>query len=220
MSKIINFLKTNYFIKGFICFILGIIISWILSFFLVLPAGDYLLALVVIIFLGASFVFFIISAIKKEKIFFIAFALFVALILLRYFIFYPVVFRGNKMEPYLHDGGYYIFQKINKSIKRGDIVLLPKMKVTMVIGLPGEKVSLKDGILFINDKPLENINYNFGKLSGNYDFIEVPEDSFFGIPTNQPTIEFGEVIYLPNQIHKKSEIVGKLFIKRTLWISK
>jgi signal peptidase I len=99
---------------------------------------------------------------------------------------------GNEgLEPFLHKGDYLLVEKFNKSIRKGNIVMTRTRNdliVSLVIGLPGDKIELKDGTFFVNGEPLKNVSYNFYYVygidfnTGNY-FIIVPPNSFFGIPT-------------------------------------
>ncbi len=85
------------------------------------------------------------------------------------FVAQPVVVEGTSMLPQLHDGErllvnkmvYYKFQSVSWGhLERGDIVVFwyphdpEKSYVKRVIGLPGETVELKNGIVFINGTAL------------------------------------------------------------------
>lgn len=142
-------------------------------------------------------------------------ALFLLLILLiRIFVLTPLIFHGTEMEPYLKEGQYILIQKINKTLQRGDIIAIKssegKIVSGMVFGLPGEKISLENGIIFINDQPLTSISYNFGK-SYSKSSVEIPSDAFWSIATN---FSIAEEVDLSYNLHKKSEIIGKVFWKR------
>jgi len=72
--------------------------------------------------------------------------------------------EGVSMEPNLHDGQYLIINKLVYYVhlpERGDVVVFhypknPKRDfIKRVIGLPGEKVEVREGRLFINDEELE-----------------------------------------------------------------
>lgn len=78
-------------------------------------------------------------------------------VLLRTFVFSPVVISGHSMDPTLHDGERVIAYKLAK-VKRFDIVTLqapdnPKEEyVKRVIGLPGDTIQMKDDQLYINGR--------------------------------------------------------------------
>lgn len=83
--------------------------------------------------------------------------LLVILVIIRTFVFMPVVVSGHSMDPTLQDRERVIATK-TKKIERFDIVTFPapdapkKSYVKRVIGLPGDTVAYKDDQLFINGK--------------------------------------------------------------------
>ncbi|MCB1024467.1 MAG: signal peptidase I [Acidobacteria bacterium] len=86
------------------------------------------------------------------------------------FIAQPVVVEGTSMVPQLENGErlivnklvYYNFKGVGWGhLNRGDIVVFwypedpDKSFVKRIIGLPGEMVEVRDGMVLINDKPLK-----------------------------------------------------------------
>jgi signal peptidase I len=72
--------------------------------------------------------------------------------------------RGSSMEPTLHDGQYLIISKLiywMRSPERGDVIVFEppgnpdEDYIKRVIGLPGEQVEIRDGIVSINGAPLK-----------------------------------------------------------------
>jgi len=129
---------------------------------------------------------------KIGKIILIIFSLLIVWSLTIHFVIQTFYIKDEGLEPYLTKGNLYWVEKFNRSIKKGDIIIsqgiMNNRIVSLAIGLPGDKIELKDGIFFINGEPLKNVSYNFYHVygidsnTGNY-FIVVPPDSFFGIPT-------------------------------------
>jgi signal peptidase I len=91
-------------------------------------------------------------------------------ILFGVFIAQPVVVEGTSMLPQLHDGErllvnklvYYKIESVDWGhFRRGDIVVFwypkdpDKSYVKRIIGLPGEKVEVRSGRVFINDRELQ-----------------------------------------------------------------
>lgn len=80
----------------------------------------------------------------------------------RYFLIQPFYVKGASMEPSFYDHEYLIINEIVyrfNNPQRGDVVVFRYPKdpsqyfIKRIIGLPGEKVKIKDGKLFIyNDQ--------------------------------------------------------------------
>ncbi len=80
--------------------------------------------------------------------------------------------------------------------KRGDVIVfiypedLKKDFIKRLVALPGETVEIKNGSVYINDKPLlgplfnQRYYYNRGDLAMEGDKIVVPADSFFVLGDN------------------------------------
>jgi signal peptidase I len=98
----------------------------------------------------------------------LVFALMIAALVV-VFIVQPVKVEGTSMLPRLHDGErifvnkliYYDEYRWAPKIERGDIVVFwfpndpSKSYIKRVIGLPGEKVEVREGTVFINGAVLE-----------------------------------------------------------------
>ncbi len=83
---------------------------------------------------------------------------------IRYFIIQPFYVKGASMEPNFHDHEYLIIDEISYRFnepKRGEIVVFRYPRnpqeyfIKRIIALPGEKVELLDGAIFIynDEKP-------------------------------------------------------------------
>jgi signal peptidase I len=74
-------------------------------------------------------------------------------VIIRYFLFAPIVVDGLSMMPTLHNGDRMIVNKLGKP-NRFDIVVFhaPEKKdyIKRVIGLPGDKIEYKNDVLYIN----------------------------------------------------------------------
>lgn len=101
--------------------------------------------------------------------------------------------EGSSMEPNFHDGQYLFVNKLIymfQSPQRGDvIVFVPPTSssrdfIKRVIGLPGERVEIRSGTVFINGEPLiENYPLNPGSYSAGP--IVVPPDEYFVLGDNR-----------------------------------
>ena len=128
---------------------------------------------------------------------------------------------GNSMYPNLKDEEVLILNKFKyrfTEVARGDIISLKyadtKYLIKRVIGLPGEKVYIKDSILYINDEEYQE-NYiskelkyaDFSLQDINYDVI--PEDMFLVLGDNRGDSLDSREIGLIN----KKDIIGKISLR-------
>ncbi|MBQ6841062.1 MAG: signal peptidase I [Bacilli bacterium] len=131
---------------------------------------------------------------------------------------------GPSMSPTLDNGNILILDKITyrfKDIERGDVVSLyyadTKYLVKRVVGLPGEKIDLRDGDLYINDRLIEetyieddsNVEFSLSSLGYN----TIPEDMYFVLGDNRSdSLDSRD----PNVgLVSKKDIIGKVRIR--LW---
>lgn len=99
---------------------------------------------------------------KKEAVTYLLIILFI--ILVRTYVVTPVRVSGSSMANTLKNGEILLLNKFEyrfSDIKRFDIVVVKAHKeriIKRVIGLPGETLKYENGILYINDKMIEE-NY-------------------------------------------------------------
>lgn len=150
---------------------------------------------------------------------------FIVLIFLiaRLFFIQPFIVNGSSMEPNFHDKEYLLIDKISYRFtapKRGDVVIFhPPNRpsvffIKRIIGLPGEKVVIDNGTIFIYNKNypngvaldepyLESSEKTLGNLSQT-----LKDDEYFVLGDNRnnstDSREFG---VLP-----KKNIAGRVFI--------
>jgi signal peptidase I len=121
---------------------------------------------------------------------------FVIAIVIRQFLFTPVIVSGQSMEPTFGNDNKIVISKIHK-VDRFDMIVFhaPDSEddfIKRVIGLPGDVVVMKDDKLYINGKEYEEdyIQANKDKiLEGQkltQDFeVEVPEGYYFVLGDNR-----------------------------------
>lgn len=101
---------------------------------------------------------------------------------------------------------------------RGDIVMFAypddesENYLKRIIGLPGEKVEIKDGLVYINDssKPLDEPYIN-DPPNGDFGPYNVPDNSYFMLGDNRD--ESKDARYWDVKYVKKEKIVGKAWLK-------
>ncbi len=85
--------------------------------------------------------------------------------------------EGHSMEPNLHDGQFLIVDKISYRLhdpQRGDVIVFRspstpgKDFIKRVIGLPGEKVEIREGVVWVDDKAVAEpyVTYHGGRSWG------------------------------------------------------
>lgn len=105
-------------------------------------------------------------------------AIIVIVILVRTYIVTPVIVRGDSMYNTLEDGEVLFLSKISyrlEDIKRFDIVVVEDLDsdliIKRVIGIPGDSIEYKEGILYINDKKVTEEYTDFVMEDFNVDSI-------------------------------------------------
>jgi signal peptidase I len=112
----------------------------------------------------------------------------------------PHKIKGASMSPNFPDGEYLLTEKISYYLndpKRGDVVVFkPPVSedeyIKRVIGMPGDKVSIRSGYIYLNGKMLEEdyidesvITSGGAFLADNQEYI-VPEGMYFVVGDNRP----------------------------------
>lgn len=155
--------------------------------------------------------------------------------LIQRYLFAPVDVEGDSMEPTLSHEDRLILNKTG-DIERFDIVVFPapddpeKQYIKRVIGLPGDEIFYRDGMLYIDGEEVEepyidlsdedsNL-YNFSSgdfsLQTLHGVEEVPEGEYFLLGDNRVNSKdsraFGFV--------EEEEIIGKTSIRFWPWSSR
>ena len=130
---------------------------------------------------------------------------------------------GSNMEPTLKDGDNILINKMSyklHSVKRNDIVVVKQdgsehnyYVVQRVIGLPGEKVKISNGEVYINGKVL-NEKYNFPLMKNGglaLEEITLDDDEYFMLCDNRNDCEDSRNASVGNVL--KSNIIGKAWIR-------
>ena len=100
--------------------------------------------------------------------------------------------------------------------QRGDIIVFPypddptDTYVKRIIGLPGETIEGKDGLVHINGEPLEE-NYVTSDLDEDFGPYEIPEDSYFVLGDNRDISL--DARYWDNKFVRREDIISKAVLR-------
>lgn len=147
---------------------------------------------------------------------------FLIVIIMRLWLFIPSQIIGQSMEPTLHPNDTVVFATIGE-LNRFDIVLFKdagqQTYIKRIIGLPGEKIDYKDGILYIDDQAVDEDSAtgipdisedtaNFVMSSLGDDSV-IPENHYFVLGDNRSASNDSRMFgFVP-----KETIIGKAFFR-------
>lgn len=137
-------------------------------------------------------------------------------ILINKFLVFKVLIPSESMVPTLNVNDRLFVTRIYnlEKLERGDILVFyseeyQKSLIKRLIGLPGDKIEIEEGIVYVNGEKLEE-DY-IGKkdtLSGEY---EVPEGKYFFLGDNR--LESQDSRYWDNPYIDGEDITGKARLK-------
>ena len=137
--------------------------------------------------------------------------------LITHFICFIAIVPTASMKPFINENDHLIVNKVEKhfgTIERGELLVFnappdiaggKKLLIKRVIGLPGETIEIKGGIVYINDEPI-NEEYVVYKDDKSMEKITIPEDEYFLLGDNRSN-SFDCRFWEKKTINKK-EIVG------------
>lgn len=144
----------------------------------------------------------------------------------RYYLIQPFYVKGASMEPNFHDHEYLIIDEISYRLNepvRGQVIVFRYPKdpqeyfIKRIIGLPGEKVQIKDGqVKIFNNESPDGVVLNeiylpdgLGTYDNSESIIQIGENEYFVLGDNRPASKdsrsFGPV--------DKAFITGKVLFR-------
>ncbi|MGN1370814.1 MAG: signal peptidase I [Candidatus Coprovivens sp.] len=109
----------------------------------------------------------------------------IVVVLIRTYLFTPIMVSGQSMKPTLDGGEIMILNKTSK-INRFDIVVVDIKTediIKRVIALPGETISCENGVIYVNGKRQDE-SYSIG-ITGNIEKITLADDEYFVLGDNR-----------------------------------
>lgn len=140
------------------------------------------------------------------------------------FIMQPNQVKGASMDPTFNSGDYIFTSKVTYKLRayhRGDVIVFKSPRnpdieyIKRIIGLPGDKVKISEGVVYVNEIPLNETyisartNVWEGGFSKENQEITVPQEMLFVMGDNRPrssdSREFGPITF--------ESVIGQVFYR-------
>lgn len=130
---------------------------------------------------------------------------------------------GTSMEPYLLNEEHMIVEKLSikfNPLERGDVIVFwhplekGSLLVKRIVGMPGERIKIQNGHVYINGSVLEESYINKRVATTQHEFLKegvdytIPKDSYMVLGDNRPesgdSRDWGAV--------KKDTVIGRALL--------
>lgn len=133
-------------------------------------------------------------------------------LLVRKFLFSPIIVEGPSMQPTLFSQDQMIVNKFSyyfKEPERFDIVVFhaseQKDFIKRVIGLPGEHVKVEDDVLYIDGEPIEQPFLPNVSATHEFYHVNTADFSLENLKGNYETIPEGYIFVLGDNRHNSTD---------------
>ncbi len=134
-------------------------------------------------------------------------------IVLNSYVAQAYMIRGESMRPTFLDGQRVMVQKVFYTIERGDIIIFTskldpnKDLIKRVIGLPGERIQIKNGRVFIDGREIEDfIKKSDPPAYENHEEV-IPPDTYYVLGDNRQHSQDSRVFHGVDRALIKGKVI-------------
>ena len=112
--------------------------------------------------------------------------IFIVVVLIRTYLFTPIIVSGPSMQPTLDGGELMILNKLDDKFERFDVVVVDigyEDIIKRIIAMPGESISCENGIIYVNGRKQDE-SYSKG-ITNDFEKVILAEDEYFVMGDNR-----------------------------------
>lgn len=112
--------------------------------------------------------------------------IFIVVVLIRTYLFTPIIVSGPSMQPTLDGGELMILNKLDDKYERFDVVVVDigsEDIIKRIIAMPGESISCENGIIYVNGRKQDE-SYSKG-ITNDFEKVILAEDEYFVMGDNR-----------------------------------
>ena len=112
--------------------------------------------------------------------------IFIVVVLIRTYLFTPIIVSGPSMQPTLDGGELMILNKRDTKLERSDVVVVDTGSediIKRIIAMPGESISCEDGVVYVNGRRQDE-SYSKG-ITFSFDKVVLKDNEYFVMGDNR-----------------------------------